>query len=206
MTMGPLSPALKARVQARLARQGVTDADWTTLGEYLGLLERRGISPNVASFVGATTVRLDVIGFAGRKATPDEIVRMQALVTQAMKEGAFGVTSAIGYVPASYADTAELTALARAAAPFGGLYISHIRDERRHPVDSVRELIQIARDAKVPAEIYHLKAMGQNLMPQLEQVIALIEQARSEDRKGGVEGKRGSVRLDLVGRRTIKKK
>src|SRR3546814_13400400 len=91
-----LSPARKARVQARLARQGVTDADWTTLGEYLGLLERRGISPNVASFVGATTVRLDVIGFAGRKATPDEIVRMQALVTQAMKEGAFGVTSAIG--------------------------------------------------------------------------------------------------------------
>src|SRR3546814_17762227 len=84
--MGPLSPALKARVQARLARQGVTDADWTTLGEYLGLLERRGISPNVASFVWATTVRLDVIGFAGRKATPDEIVRMQALVTPAKKD------------------------------------------------------------------------------------------------------------------------
>src|SRR3546814_18165092 len=75
MTMGPLSPALKARLQARLARQGVTDADWTTLGEYLGLLERRGISPNVASFVGATTVRPDVLGFDGRKATPDEIVR-----------------------------------------------------------------------------------------------------------------------------------
>src|SRR3546814_5018248 len=105
---------------------------------------------------------------------------MQALVTQAMKEGAFGVTSAIGYVPASYADTAELTALARAAAPFGGLYISHIRDERRYPVDSVRDLIQIARDAKVPAEIYHLKAMGQHLMPQLEQAITLIEQAVSQ--------------------------
>src|SRR3546814_2848007 len=114
--MGPLSPALKARGQARLARQGVTDADWTTLGEYLGLLERRGISPNVALFVGATTVRLDVIGFAGRKATPDEIVRMQALVTQAMKEGEFGVTSAIGYVTASYAATAELTALERSYA------------------------------------------------------------------------------------------
>src|SRR3546814_14380256 len=82
MTMGPLSPALKARVQARLARQGVTDADWTTLGEYLGLLERRGISPNVASFVGATTVRLDVIGFAGRTATPDAIVRLPALETR----------------------------------------------------------------------------------------------------------------------------
>src|SRR3546814_19878449 len=120
MTMGPLSPALKARVQARLARQGVTDAAWTTLGEYLGLLERRGISPNVASFVGATTVRLDVNGFAGRKATPDEIGRLQARVNQAMKEGACGVTSALGYCPASSADTAELTALAPDAPAFGG--------------------------------------------------------------------------------------
>lgn len=181
MTMGPLlSPELKARIQTRLAKQGVKDADWTTLAEYLSLLEKRGVSPNVASFVGATTVRLNVVGFAGRKATPDEIARMQAMVTQAMEEGAFGVTAAVEYVPASYADTAELTALARAAAPFGGLYISHIRDEQQHLVDSVREVIQIARDAGVPAEIYHLKALGQQLMPELNKAIALIEQARAE--------------------------
>jgi N-acyl-D-amino-acid deacylase len=180
LSMGPLSPALKTRIQGRLARKGVKDADWTTLGEYLGLLERRGVTPNVASFVGASTVRLNVIGDAGRKATPDEIVRMQALVTDAMREGAFGVSAAIEYVPANYADTAELTALAHAAAPFGGLYISHIRSEQDHLVDSVREVIRIARDAGVPAEIYHLKAMGQNKLPELEKAIGLIEQARRQ--------------------------
>jgi N-acyl-D-amino-acid deacylase len=180
LSMGPLSPALKTRIQGRLARKGVKDADWTTLGEYLGLLERRGVTPNVASFVGASTVRLNVIGDAGRKATPDEIVRMQALVTDAMREGAFGVSAAIEYVPANYADTAELTALARAAAPFGGLYISHIRNEQDHLVDSVHEVIQIARDAGVRAEIYHLKAMGQNKLPELEKAIGLIERARRQ--------------------------
>jgi N-acyl-D-amino-acid deacylase len=179
-TMGPLSPEMKAEVQARLHKLGVENADWNTLGEYLALLERRGVSTNVASFIGATTVRLNVLGPEGRAASDDEVARMASLVTGAMREGAFGISSALEYTPGDSADTAELIALARAAAPFGGLYISHIRNEDEHLVDAVGEVIDIARSAGVPAEIYHFKVKSAHGLNRLDRAIDLIETARRE--------------------------
>lgn len=187
LTAGPLNPAMKAMFKARLARLGVKDADWTTQAEYLDLLVRRGVSPNVAAFVGATNVRLQVIGAENRKATPAELSQMQDLVRQAMADGAFGVSSALGYAPAAYADTAELTALAAAAAPWDGLYISHLRDEGENLPASVDELIAIARDAKVKAEIYHFKVAGVNSLPKLEKAISAIEAARKAGLRVGAD-------------------
>ncbi|MCI3131184.1 N-acyl-D-amino-acid deacylase family protein [Phenylobacterium aquaticum] len=175
LTAGPLNPAMKMLFKGRLARLGVRDADWSTEAEYLDLLQRRGVSPNVAAFVGATNARLYVVGADNRKATPDELAKMQDLVRQAMADGAFGVSSALGYAPAAFADKAELTALAAASAPWNGLYISHLRDEGEHLTDSVDELIAIARDAKVKGEIYHFKVAGLSGLPKLNQAIAALE-------------------------------
>jgi N-acyl-D-amino-acid deacylase len=178
-SMGPLSPEMKRR---RLAAQGDIkyEITWTTLAEYLRELERRGVSQNVASFVGATTVREHVIGLEDRQATAAEIHSMQRLVRSEMEAGALGIGSSLIYAPAFYATTDELIALCRAAEPYGGRYISHIRSEGNRLVEAVEELIRIARAAKVPAEIYHLKAAGEANWSKMDTVIAMVERARGE--------------------------
>lgn len=178
-SMGPLHDAMKEELVDRQTDVRF-EVSWTTLGDYLEYLVDRGISPNVASFVGATTVRIHELGYEDRAPTPDELARMQELVRDAMEEGALGVGASLIYAPAFYADTEELVALARAAAEYGGSYISHIRSEGNQLVEAVDELIEIARRADVPAEIYHLKAAGRENWPKLEEVIERVESARAE--------------------------
>jgi N-acyl-D-amino-acid deacylase len=177
-SMGPLNDALK---QQMLEEQGDIrfDVEWTTLGEYLDHLERRGVSTNVASFVGATTVRMHELGQADRAPTPEELARMKTLVGHAMEEGALGLGSSLIYAPAFYADTDELIALAAEAGRYGGLYISHIRSEGNALLAAVDELITIAREADVPAEIYHLKAAGAQNWAKMDSVIARVDAARA---------------------------
>jgi N-acyl-D-amino-acid deacylase len=153
---------------------------WTTLGEYLDHLVRRGVTPNVASFVGATTVRIHVLGYENRPPTPEELERMRALVRQAMDEGALGLGSSLIYAPAFYAQTDELIALARVAAERGGIYISHLRSEGNRFLEAVDELITVAREARIPAEIYHLKAAGRANWSKLDTVFERVEAARRE--------------------------
>lgn len=178
-SMGPWNDRLKADA---LARQGDIkyDIEWTTLGEYLEYLSAKGISPNVASYVGASTVRIHEVGYDNRRANSEELSRMQDLVRAAMREGALGVGSSLIYAPANFADTDELVALVSAAAEFGGAYISHIRSEGNRLEEGVRELIEIARTSGVPAEIYHLKASGRPNWHKLERVFDMIEDARAE--------------------------
>jgi N-acyl-D-amino-acid deacylase len=177
-SMGPMTETMKAE---KVAQQGDLKyaIEWTTLGEYLSYLERRGISPNVASFVGATTLRVHEVGRDNRPASAEELSRMQALVRQAMEEGALGVGSSLIYAPAFFATTDELIALAKAAAPYGGMYISHMRSEGNRLLEAIDELLTIAREANLPAEIYHLKAAGRDNWPKLEAAIARIEAARA---------------------------
>ncbi len=155
------------------------DVTWTTLGEYLDHLVKRGISPNVASFVGATTVRIHEVGYDDRPPTPEELRRMRALVRQAMEEGALGVGSSLIYAPAFYAKTDELVALCEEASHYGGMYISHMRSEGDRLLEAIDELIEIARRAKLPAEIYHLKAAGRPNWGKLEAALRKIEEARA---------------------------
>jgi len=177
-SMGPLSPEMKKMV---VERQGDLkfDVPWTTLGEYLDHLVAKGIAPNVASFVGATTVRVHEIGFADRPPTTEELERMRGLVRQAMEEGALGVGSALIYAPGFYAKTPELVELAKAAAPYGGMYISHMRSEGNRLLPAIDELIGIAKDAGVRAEIYHLKAAGKDNWGKLDAAIHKVEAARA---------------------------
>ncbi len=177
--MGPLNDAMKAEM---LKHQGDISFDiaWTTLGEYLQYLEDRGVSTNVASFVGAATVRIHELGFEDRAPDADELRRMQDLVREAMEEGALGVGSSLIYAPAFYADTDELIALSRVAAEYGGRYISHLRSEGNGLLEAVDELITIAREAGIGAEIYHLKAAGAQNWDKLDAVIARVEAARAE--------------------------
>jgi N-acyl-D-amino-acid deacylase len=179
-SMGPLNERMKAE---QLAGQGDVKfpIDWTTLGEYLSGLERKGISPNVASFVGATTVRIHELGYADREPTAEELARMKELVRQGMREGALGVGSSLIYAPAFYAKTPELVELAKAAGEFGGMYISHMRSEGARLLEAIDELIQIAREAKVPAEIYHFKAAGK---PNWEKTDAAIARVAAAQREG----------------------
>lgn len=178
-SMGPLNEEMKREM---LERQGDIkyDVAWTTLGEYLDHLVERGVSTNVASFIGATTVRIHEIGYEDRPPTPEELGRMQDLVRQAMREGALGVGSSLIYAPAFYADTDELVALASAAGEYGGMYISHMRSEGNRLLEAVDEVIEIARRANVPAEIYHLKAAGEENWHKIDQVVEKIEAARAE--------------------------
>jgi N-acyl-D-amino-acid deacylase len=178
-SMGPLNDAMKAEMKRQ---QGDIryDIEWTTLGEYLEYLVRRGVAPNVASFVGATTVRVHVLGYENRAPTPAELEKMKQLVRQAMEEGALGVGSALIYAPGAYARTDELIELARVAAQYGGMYISHIRSEGNRLLEAIDEVITIARRAGVRAEIYHLKAAGRANWPKLEAAIRKIEAARAE--------------------------
>jgi N-acyl-D-amino-acid deacylase len=178
-SMGPLSPAMKAEM-LRQQTDVKFDIAWTSFGGYLDFLEKRGISPNVGSFVGAATLRIHEIGFANRAATPDELARMQELVRQAMREGAFGVGTSLIYAPGTYANTDELTALAKASAPFGGRYISHMRSEADAIEPAVDELLRIAREGGVAAEIYHLKFGGKENWKKYDAIIRKIEQARRD--------------------------
>jgi len=176
-SMGPLNDAMK---QEMLARQGDIrfDIAWTTLNEYLEYLTNKGISPNVASYVGATTLRVHEIGYEDRPASEAELARMRDLVREAMRDGALGVGSSLIYAPANFADTDELIALASGAAEFGGAYISHIRSEGDRLEEAVSELIKIASITGAPSEIYHLKASGQPNWYKLQNVFGMIEAAR----------------------------
>ena len=178
-SMGPLSPAMKRTL---VQKQGDVKfkVEWTSLAEYLEHLVRLGVSTNVASFVGATTVRIHVLGYEDRPPSEAELDQMRALVRQEMEAGALGVGSSLIYAPAFYADTRELTELCKVAARYDGLYISHLRSEGNRLLEAVDELIQIARDADIAAEIYHLKAAGQQNWDKLDAVVDKIEAARAE--------------------------
>jgi N-acyl-D-amino-acid deacylase len=178
-SMGPLTEEMRAR---RLASQGDLkyDIPWTSLGDYLRHIEKKGIAQNVASFIGATTVREYVIGLEDRKATPAQLDAMRALVRREMEDGALGIGSSLIYAPAFYATTEELIELCKVAAQYRGKYISHMRSEGNRLVDAVQELLRIARDANIPAEIYHLKAAGTRNWPKMDKVLAMIEAARKE--------------------------
>jgi len=178
-SMGPLTDAMKAEL-VRLQGDIKYDVAWTTLGEYLEYLERRGVSPNVASFVGATTLRVHEVGYADRAPTSEELARMQDLVRAAMREGALGVGSSLIYAPASYSRTPELTALVRAAAESGGGYISHIRSEGDRYLEALDEVVSIARDAKTWAQVYHLKPAGERNWGKAEAGLKRLEAARAE--------------------------
>ncbi len=181
-SMGPLTDEMKER---QLAAQGDVrfPIEWTTLAGYLQHLERRGVSCNVASFIGATTIREYVVGLEDRAATPAQLEQMRELVRREMEAGALGIGSSLIYAPAFYASTEELIELCRVAARYKGKYISHLRSEGNRLVEAVGELLRIAREAKIPAEIYHLKAAGSNNYPKMERVIAMIEQARRDGLK-----------------------
>ena len=177
-SMGPLTPEMKARA---LKRQGDIKfpITWTTLGQYLDFLQRKGVTPNVASFVGATTVRVHELGEKDVQPTPGQLAKMRVLVRQAMKEGALGVGSALIYAPATYAKTPELTALVAEAGKCGGSYISHMRSEGNKVLEATDELIQISRDSGAPAQIYHFKQAGQANWPKIDPMIAKVNAARA---------------------------
>lgn len=179
VSWGPLSDSMKAEFKERQG-DAKFDIEWTTLGEYLEYLEKRGVSPNVASFVGATSVRIHEVGYDNRAATAEELARMQDLVRAAMREGAMGVGSSLIYAPANFASTEELTSLVAAAAEFGGMYISHIRSESGKFLEAVDEIIGISKATGAPVEIYHFKASGKPNWPKFDQAIAKIEAARAE--------------------------
>ena len=176
--MGPLNAAMKRNMidQQSDLRYPVT---WTTLGGYLDHVVSKGVSCNVASFVGAATVRVHELGYADRAPTPAELGRMQQLVARAMEEGALGVASALIYAPGFYAKTPELTALCQVAAAHGGLYISHLRSEGNQLLEAMDEFLAIARGAGIRAEIYHLKAAGRENWPKLQAALGKVEEARA---------------------------
>ena len=176
-SMGPLNPAMKEEMKKE---QGDIrfEVAWTTLGEYLEHLEKRGVSVNVASFVGAATVRIHELGHANRAPTAEELARMQTLVRDAMEQGAMGVGSSLIYAPGFYAKTDELKALVAAAAESGGGYISHMRSEGDQFMEALDELIDIARSTGAHAEAYHLKAAGRDNWPKMQEAIRKIEAAR----------------------------
>jgi N-acyl-D-amino-acid deacylase len=181
-SMGPMNATMKRQ---ETERQGDVKypIEWTTLGDYLGYLEKRGVSTNVASFIGAATVRIHELGEGDVDPTPEQLARMRALVKQAMNEGAMGVGSSIIYAPGSYAETDELVALTSEAAKCGGMYISHMRSEGDRIEEAVDELIDISRRSGAPAEIYHLKMAGRSNWGKLDTIVKKIEDARAEGLK-----------------------
>jgi len=178
-SMGPLTPEMRDYFQ-KLQGDIKYPLDWNTLAEGLERLAQHGVSCNVASFVGAATIRENVLGFANRAPTPQEVDRMRAITEQAMRQGALGVASALIYAPGAYARTDELIALSQAAGKYHGIYISHMRSEGNQLLEAVDELITIARTAQVPAEIYHLKAAGQGNWGKLDGVINKVQAARAQ--------------------------
>jgi N-acyl-D-amino-acid deacylase len=177
-SMGPLNAVMKADMLHQQADIHF-DVDWTTLGEYLEKLQRKGIAPNVASFVGAGTVRTYVLGEDNVQPTPPQLTQMRGLIRHAMEEGALGVTTALIYNPNTYAKTPELIALADESAHCGGMYIAHMRSEGDRLVEAVQETIDIAKASGAPAEIYHLKAAGRVNWDKLDTVIDLVQTARA---------------------------
>ncbi|HQD08187.1 MAG TPA: D-aminoacylase [Flavihumibacter sp.] len=178
-SMGPWNPAMKK--QAQESQSDIKyDIAWNTLGEYLQFLEKKGISCNVASYVGATTIRTYVVGEDNRAPTPVELDSMRALVRQAMKEGAMGVGSSLIYPPAFFAKTDELIALCSEAGKYGGGYISHMRSEGNQLFEAVEEMIRISKEANVHGEIYHLKAGGKDNWPKMDSVLTRVNRARKE--------------------------
>ncbi len=178
-SMGPLNAQMRA-----LGVQRQSDikypVDWSTLGGYLETLEKRGIAPNIASTVGAATVRTYVLGEGNVQPTPQQLGEMRRLVRQAMEEGALGLSTALIYSPGSYAKTPEIEALATESGSCGGIYISHMRSEGDRLMEGLEELIDISRVSGAPAEIYHLKASGKPNWGKLDAVIARVEKARAE--------------------------
>jgi N-acyl-D-amino-acid deacylase len=173
-SLGPLNDEMQ---------EGNDNAKWTGFGEALEHMEEKGIAPNVASFVGATTIRVHELGYDDRAPDAEELKRMQALVRQAMEEGALGLGTSLIYAPAFYASTEELVALAKVAAEYDGMYISHLRSEGDSFIEAVNELITIAREADIDAEIYHLKAAGRNNWHKLDQVLQMIDSVNAIGQK-----------------------
>lgn len=178
-SMGPLSEDMKQEM-AEGQDDIKYDISWTTLGEYLEHLEQKGVSTNIISFVGNGTLRRHVIGYENRPATDEELEQMKELLDKAMREGAVGISSSLLYAPSGYANTEELTELAKVAAQYDGMYISHIRNEGDRLLPSIEELIDIAREADIRSEIYHLKASGEDNWHKMDDAIQMIEDARSD--------------------------
>jgi N-acyl-D-aspartate/D-glutamate deacylase len=181
-SLGPLTPEMKTRWKSE---QGDIkfDYEWTTLSGYLKYLQRRGISPNVASFIGAGTIREYVVGLNNRPPTDAELDRMRTLVREEMEAGALGIGSSLIYAPDSFATTEELIELCKVAAAYRGKYISHMRSEGARLHEAIDELIRISREAGLPAEIYHLKAAGESNWPKMDRALAQIEAARASGLK-----------------------
>jgi N-acyl-D-aspartate/D-glutamate deacylase len=177
-SMGPLTEAMRERLLADQTDLRF-EVPWTTLGEYLQHMETRGVSTNVASFVGATTVRIHELGYEDRAPTPEQLERMRELVRQAMREGAMGLGSSLPYVPATFASTDELAALAGAAAESGGMYITHLRGEGDTLLEALDEFFEIVRRAGGRGEIYHFKASGKDNWWKYAEAIRRIEAARA---------------------------
>ena len=178
-SMGPLSDEMKKR---RTESQGDVKfvIPWTTLAEYLNYLEKQGISQNVASFIGAPTLREYVIGLEDKPPTPAQLDQMRELVRREMEAGALGITTALIYPPAFFAKTDELIELCKVAAKYKGKYTAHMRSEGAQLLEAVQETIRISKEAGLPAEIYHLKASGEANWPKMDQAIKLIEDARKQ--------------------------
>ena len=176
-SMGPLTEEMKSAMKEVQVDINF-DIPWTTLGEYLTHLEQKGVSPNIASFVGNGTLRQHVIGFENRPATQSELEQMKQLTQEAMEQGAVGISSSLLYAPSSYANTEELIELAKVAGKYNGMYISHIRDEGNKLLESLDELIQISKEANIAAEVYHLKASAKPNWYKLDLALAKIDSAR----------------------------
>jgi N-acyl-D-amino-acid deacylase len=178
-SMGPLNDAMKRDLLKDLARNpdAAYTLDWTTLGEYLESLEHRGVSTNVASFIGATSVRVHELGYENRLPNEEELNNMKNLVRMAMEEGALGVGSSLIYAPANYSNTEELIELCKVASEYDGMYITHMRSEGNAIFKAINETIRIAQEANVPAEIYHLKLGGQKNWNKLDTVLFKIDSA-----------------------------
>ncbi|MDX6559412.1 MAG: N-acyl-D-amino-acid deacylase, partial [Blastocatellia bacterium] len=181
-SMGPLNAEMKKRM---LAQQGdfKFDIPWTTLAEYLAYMEKRGVAPNVASFIGAGTVRTYVIGLEDKKATPDQLKQMREVVRREMEAGALGIGSSLIYAPDTYASTEELIEMCKEAAKYQGKYTSHMRNEGDALIEAVEELLRISREAGIPAEIYHLKASIERNWSKMDRVIAMVNAARRDGLK-----------------------
>jgi N-acyl-D-amino-acid deacylase len=178
-SMGPLTEESKKAVQGIGDGNIDYDITWETLDGYLQFLEDKGVSPNIASFVGATTLRINTVGFEDRAATEEEMEVMKGMVKTAMEEGAMGIGSSLIYAPGFYADTQELIALCKVASEYDGMYISHMRSEGNQLLESLDELIQIADEAKIRAEVYHLKMAGKDNWNKLDAVVSKIDSARA---------------------------
>jgi N-acyl-D-amino-acid deacylase len=178
-SMGPLNDRMKARL-VREQTDIKFEIKWNTLAEYLRYLEKRGISCNVASFLGATTVREYVIGLEDKQPTPEQLDQMRELVRKEMEAGALGIGTSLIYPPAFYAKTEELIELCKVAAKYQGKYISHMRSEGNQLLQSLDELIRISREAGIPAEVYHIKAAGEKNWPKEDELLGRIEAAQKE--------------------------